>query len=309
MKQSVERQKESKGFIPYFLFFLCASILCVFFATLCFYTSKQNFMIKCRLVFAVVGCVLFIAAYCLSINFLKQNNIKALRSLTALYLFLIFVLVFVYVGQKTGIFQLLKTPDKLQELIRRAGWWMPACYILLQYFQVTVLPIPSIVSTLVGVTLFGAFKATIYSFIGIFLGSLTAFFLGRKFGKKTVVWIVGKESLESWQKKFKGKDTILLSAMFLLPMFPDDILCFIAGLSSISARYFIIMIAITRLLGIIASAYSFEIIPFNTGWGIALWGCIFIILLLLCIIFYKNMDAINAKIKKTLGKHRKRKNK
>ena len=175
---------------------------------------------------------------------------------------------------------------------------MPTLYILLQYLQVTILPIPSIVSTLVGVAVFGALKASLYSFIGIFLGSLTAFYLGRKLGKKTVSWIVGKEDLSKWQKKLKGKDKLFLTSMFLLPMFPDDVLCFIAGLSSMSNRYFLIMIAVTRIISILASCYSFEFIPFNTWWGILIWAALFLILLALCVLVYKNADKINEKLKK-----------
>jgi uncharacterized membrane protein YdjX (TVP38/TMEM64 family) len=163
---------------------------------------------------------------------------------------------------------------------------------------VTILPIPSIVSTLVGVAVFGALNASLYSFIGIFLGSLTAFYLGRKLGKKTVSWIVGSEDLSKWQKKLKGKDKLFLTSMFLLPMFPDDVLCFVAGLSSMSNRYFIIMIAITRIISILASCYSFELIPFNTWWGILIWLVMLVLLLSLCILVYKNADKINEKLKK-----------
>ncbi len=59
--------------------------------------------------------------------------------------------------------------------------------------------------------------------------------------------------------------------MFLLPLFPDDVLCFVAGLSSMTWGYFIIMIILTRALSVFSTAYSFELIPFNTWWGILIW--------------------------------------
>ena len=77
--------------------------------------------------------------------------------------------------------------------------------------------------------------------------------------------------MDKWLKKMKGKDYLLLSLMFLLPLFPDDILCFVAGLSSITWLYFIIMIIITRAISVFTTSFSLQLIPFNTWWGITIW--------------------------------------
>ena len=175
---------------------------------------------------------------------------------------------------------------------------MPIIYIVLQYLQVIILPIPTVVSTVAGVTLFGALKTTIYSLIGICLGSITAFFIGRKWGNKAVSWMIGKDVLDKWQKKLKGKDNLFLTIMFILPMFPDDILCFIAGLSSMSSSYFIGMIFLSRLLTIVGTCFSFDFIPFNTWWGILIWVIFFVFIMTIFLVAYKNID----KLQKILSK-------
>ena len=38
--------------------------------------------------------------------------------------------------------------------------------------------------------------------------------------------------------------------------------------------YFIIMIVVTRLISVFTTAYSVGFIPFNTWWGILIWGLI-----------------------------------
>ena len=81
--------------------------------------------------------------------------------------------------------------------------------------------------------------------------------------------------------------------MFILPLFPDDILCFIAGLSSMSWQYFVVMIVVSRLIGIAGTCYSVNFIPFNTWWGILIWGILIAALVVAFIFLYKNMDAIN----------------
>ena len=182
---------------------------------------------------------------------------------------------------------------------------MPAFYILLQYLQVVVLPIPSIVSTVAGLALFGPFWTTVFSLIGIILGSVTAFFVGRKLGNKAVAWMVGEDALKKWQTKLKGKDNLVLTVMFVLPLFPDDILCFLAGLSSMSFSYFIVMMTIARVLAISATCYSIDLIPFDTWWGLLIWGILLATLIFAFIWIYKNLDKIQKKITELKSKKKK----
>lgn len=218
------------------------------------------------------------------------------KVLLAVYIFALFCLVFIYVLQKTGFSLVIRDKDALQRYLKRAGVWMPLLYVALQFLQVIILPIPSIVSTLAGVALFGSFWAFIYSFIGIVLGSFTAFYVGRKLGNKAVVWMVGQESLRKWRRRLKGKDDLFLSVMFLLPLFPDDILCFLAGLSTMSWGYFIGIIVFSRAIGISATCFSVDFIPFNTWWGISLWVFLAIFLTTVFVLLYKNLDKIQRKI-------------
>ena len=183
---------------------------------------------------------------------------------------------------------------------------MPLLYILLQFLQVIVLPIPSIVSTIAGIALFGAVKTLIYSFLGIILGSFLAFLIGRKLGNKAVSLMVGKEKLDKWQKKLKGKDNLFLSLMFLLPLFPDDILCFLAGLSTMSWGYYTVIILISRILALSATCFSVDFIPFTTWWGITIWCVIAICITLIFIIIYKNFDKIQRRIDVFKAKRKKR---
>ncbi len=148
--------------------------------------------------------------------------------------------------------------------------------------------------------MFGPFKCSVYSLIGIVLGSIAAFAVGRLVGYKAVCWIVGQDSLDKWLEKLKGKDYLILSLMFLLPMFPDDILCFIAGLSSMTWPYFIVMIVITRIISVFTTAYSFELIPFTTWWGILIWAVLLAFVVLSFWLVCKYSTQIDGFLKKRL---------
>ena len=121
--------------------------------------------------------------------------------------------------------------------------------------------------------------------------------------------MVGKDDLDKWLKKVKGKDNFLLTAMFVLPLFPDDILCFVSGLSSMSWQYFALMIVFARAIGIAATCYSVNFIPFNTWWGVVIWISLIVLIIISFVAMYKNLDKINeffTRRFKNSGKNKKR---
>ena len=276
------------------------SILCLNNTNILFFNNNALLL---SLLSAFFVCLLYGALILLTI---KNKDIWA-KGIVTLLIFLVFCLVLCFILIKTGFFSVIKDSASLQHYLENRGAWMPIFYILLQFLQVVVLPIPSVVSTVAGVALFGPFKTILYSLGGIILGSLTAFFIGRKLGYTAVVWMVGKENLEKWQAKLKGKDNFVITLMFLLPLFPDDILCFIAGLSSMSVKYFIGMVIICRIISVTTTCYSVDIIPLDTWWGLLVWGILIALLIVAFIIIYKNMEKVQAFFLRIMKKFKKKK--
>ncbi len=200
----------------------------------------------------------------------------------------------------TGLITKINSIQALRDYIADFGNMAVFLFILFCFLQVVILPVPGSVAVAAGVALFGPLKCAIYSFIGIVTGSIVAFAIGRWIGYKAVKWIVGKDTLDKWLQKLKGKDYLILSIMFLLPMFPDDVLCFVAGLSSMTWPYFLIMIVITRLISVVSTAYSIGFIPFNTWWGILIWIVIAALVILAFWLVCNYSDKIDNFIKNKL---------
>ena len=211
------------------------------------------------------------------------------------YILGIFFAVAFYVLLSTGFMDVLTDARRLDEFLSQSGGVYAGTvllFVLLQFLQVVVLPIPSTVTVVAGALLFGPLLGSLYSLAGIVLGSLVAFLVGRYAGHKVVGWLIGRETLEKWLKKIKGKDKLLLTAMFLLPVFPDDVLCFVAGLSSMSLVYFLIVIILSRIFAIFTTSYSISLIPFDTWWGLLIWGVLIVAVIVLFVFLYKKSDAI-----------------
>ena len=217
-------------------------------------------------VFAVLG-VLFYAT--------KKTSLYRLVVCTLVFIDICAIIFFALCA--SGLIAKINSVDALREYIEGAGAWAAFIYILFSFLQVVLLPVPGSVAVAVGTAMFGPLK-----------------------GYKAVCWIVGKESLDKWLNKLKGKDYLILSLMFLLPLFPDDILCFVAGMSSMTWGYFLIMITVTRAISIFSSAYSFELIPFTTWWGIMIWAIIIGLVIMSFYLVCKYYEKIDYFIKNKL---------
>ena len=228
---------------------------------------------------------------------LRGKEVLAKTCFLAQILLLLAAVIF-YVIIRTGFIEVIRDEEEFRAFLERAGVWMSLVFIVLQFLQVVILPIPSTVTVVAGSALFGPLLGSIYSLIGILLGSFTAFAVGRFAGYRVVAWLVGKETLDTWLKKIKGKDKIFLSAMFVLPVFPDDVLCFVAGLSSMSFGLFALVIVISRILAIFTTSYSVSLIPFDTWWGLLIWALIAVAVVVVFFLLYKKSDVILERIHK-----------
>ncbi len=292
MKKKKEKRDERKSKWLFLLVFFILSAAIAVFSILCVAGMNSRFTQKYFLPLSIlVGGLtvgLFLLAVWASLTFREILQ----KSLLSAYILLLFCLVVWFILQRTGFFEVIRSAESLRIYLERTGAWMPALYILLQFLQVVVLPIPSVVSTVAGVALFGALRATVYSLVGILLGSFVAFWIGRRLGNSAATWLVGADTLQRWQKKLKGKDNLFLTLAFLLPLFPDDILCLLAGLSTMSTKYFVTVIVISRIFAVSATCYSVDFIPFNTWWGLTIWGVLAGSVVLAFVLVYRNLDKL-----------------
>ncbi len=238
------------------------------------------------------GSALNVAVFVVDVVFYFRHKELIYKFCITLYVMAVFFAVVLYTLLETGFFDIVRDKESLQEYLKRTGGWIGFVFTLLQFLQVVLLPIPSTVTVVAGAALFGPLKGSLLSLLGIVIGSLVAFMIGRYAGKRVVSWLVGAETLEKWLNKIKGKDKLLLSAMFLLPVFPDDVLCFVAGFSSMSVWFFLAVIVLSRILAIFTTSYSITLIPFDTWWGLLIWGILAVLVVILFVVLYKKSDAI-----------------
>lgn len=156
-------------------------------------------------------------------------------------------------GYRRGLFT---SVEALQDYIAGFGVWAAFVFVLLQMLQVVVPILPGGVSSVVGVLLFGPWMGFLYNYIGMSLGSVCAFALSRRFGRLILEHLFSEKTIAkyaAWTEK-KSRFPKLFAAAIAFPGMPDDFLCYLAGITSMSWWYFLAVILIGRPITL--AAYS-----------------------------------------------------
>ncbi len=124
-------------------------------------------------------------------------------------------------------------------------------FMLLQILQVVAAPIPGEATGLIGGYLYGPFLGTIYSTIGLTIGSWIAFVLARFFGLPLVEKAVNPSILQKYDYFLEHRGAWVSFLLFLIPGFPKDYLCYIMGMSHMITWHFLVISTAGRLLGTI----------------------------------------------------------
>jgi uncharacterized membrane protein YdjX (TVP38/TMEM64 family) len=160
-----------------------------------------------------------------------------LRLMVTTVILALFFAVLFFILDKSGFWENISTFDSLKSFIKERGTFSSLVFLVIQILQVVAIPIPGMVTVSVGNIIFGAVWGSLLSYAGIIIGSVLAFIIGRKFGYKIVVWIVGEDNLKKVLDMIKGKDKICYYD-FLLPFFPMMFFALFAGLTSMSLFFF-----------------------------------------------------------------------
>ena len=149
--------------------------------------------------------------------------------------------------------------EDLQNYIKGFGIAAPLVLTLFQAFQVVVPVLPGYLGCAAGAIAFGPFVGFLCNYIGISLGSIIAFFLARKSGIDIVLTMFSEKQYIKWSDKIeksKSYDKFLFVAT-LLPLFPDDFLCYFSGLIKMSSKKFIWIIILGKPWCILAYSIMF----------------------------------------------------
>lgn len=187
----------------------------------------------------------------------KLTNKQWIQAITVLGIMVSIWMAF-YIKANPDVFAV---GGEFQYFLQQLGIFGPIIFIAIQIIQVLYPVIPGGLTCVIGHVLFGPLMGFVYNTTGIFIGSVIAFLLARRYGEVFVKSFVSDQVYDKYIGyldcgKFFER---FLAGAFILPGFPDDFLCMVAGMSKMSLKKFIWITLLTKP----ATLYLYTVLTYN----------------------------------------------
>ena len=153
----------------------------------------------------------------------------------------------------TGLLEKLKNVEQLQVYLASHTPWSQLIFLGLQLCSVIIAPIPSNIIAAAGGAAFGVWPGFLITLVAVLVGSCTTFTLARTLCKDFADRVIRPKLSPKYLELLDRKRDTFLALTFFFPLFPDDLLCIMAGLTEISFRRFFIIVLLTRPWGLLAA--------------------------------------------------------
>lgn len=182
------------------------------------------------------------------------KKIKVISIVAAIFLCMLFVKK-ILAGNITSV-------EEFQRMMKGYGSVGPLILTLIQAFQVVVPVLPGYLGCAVGAVSYGTIIGFLCNYIGISMGSIMAFILAEKYGKQLVTEMFSEKQYEKWARRIEEKKSyeVFLFIATLLPIFPDDFLCYFSGLIRMDRKRFVWIILLGKPWCILAYSILFGLI-------------------------------------------------
>jgi len=135
--------------------------------------------------------------------------------------------------------------DAIEASMHHLGIWGPVVLFVLFVLQVFLAFIPGQALMVACGFLYGFWGGFVLSWLSLVAGGELAYLLARKYGRPFAERWIAPDVLSRWDKAAQGQGAGFFAIMLVMPLVPNDAMCYVAGLGSISHRRF----SIANLLG------------------------------------------------------------
>lgn len=186
---------------------------------------------------------------------------------------------------------LLNDPQAIVASLHNSGPWGLVVLVVLLILQVFLAFIPGQALMVTSGYLYGFWGGTLVTWISLALGGQLAFWLARHYGRPFASRFVSPEIFERWERVTACQGIGFYTAALVLPVFPNDAMCYVAGLGEISGRRFLAANLLGRLIASLLTAF---VGAYGTQIPVAVWVGLAIIAAL-AFLFWKNRSLFQNK--------------
>lgn len=145
------------------------------------------------------------------------------------------------------------------------------------------LPIPSMPVAVLGGYLYGSLWGTILGLMAMILGSIVSFYLVRIYGLPLLEKLVDKHHIVHFSRLLQKRGNIGILISYAIPIFPEDALSLILGLTNIKFLTFLVLVILGNIPRFILLNSLGEDLSMGLSWRTAFVFLLAIIFLLIAI--------------------------
>lgn len=138
----------------------------------------------------------------------------------------------------SNLWHFLQDQGAVSDYLQSLGMGGPLMLFLLLLAQVFIAFIPGHALMLTGGYVYGGLVAVMIVIASTVLGSQLAFTLARRYGRQLIYRLAVPEIINRWDRMAAHQGGIFFFFAFVLPIFPSDLMCYVAGLGTVSPRSF-----------------------------------------------------------------------
>lgn len=155
---------------------------------------------------------------------------------------------FVSVYAQAGLKGNFRSVDTFQSYIHSFGIFAPFIFVFIQAFQVVIPVLPGFIGCVAGALLLAVWADLFIIMWGSAPVLLSAFFLAKHYGIPLVQAIFPSKKYNVWTERIRKAKSydVLFGLSILLPLAPDDYLCYFSGLINMSVKKFILIILLAK---------------------------------------------------------------
>lgn len=153
-------------------------------------------------------------------------------------------------GLQSGV---LTSLADLQAFIGSLGAWGPVVFLVVSTASVIFPVVPGGLLVVAGPVLFGPVEGTVFNYLAVCTGSLANFAIARHVGLGLIERMFRPRTVEKFLGWTRGPHfTGAFALAIALPVAPDDLLCYLAGTTRMSARTYALIILLCKPWALIA---------------------------------------------------------
>jgi uncharacterized membrane protein YdjX (TVP38/TMEM64 family) len=131
-------------------------------------------------------------------------------------------------------------PHAVTEAVQQSGFWGPTILFVLFVLQVFFAFIPGQALMVASGYIYGFTGGMLITWISLVIGGQAAFWLARHSGRRFAEKWISPAILDRWDKNAGDQGIGFFAITLVLPLFPNDAMCYVAGLGKITSRRFLI---------------------------------------------------------------------